>query len=72
MSAGFTTRRQHMRSTLGGHQITLLPQRGRGAGGEGRPQRESGAGGEGCPLGSRNVWRMAEQNVGPHAVVADA
>jgi hypothetical protein len=30
-------------------QITPLPQRGSGAGGEGRPQCGSGAGGEGCP-----------------------
>ena len=31
------------------HLITPLPQRGRGAGGEGRPQRGRGAGGEGRP-----------------------
>ena len=47
------------------NQFTPLPQRGRGAGGEGRPQRGRGAGGEGHPLGRGNVRRMTEQNVGP-------
>ncbi len=40
--------------------ITLLPQRGSGARGEGGPQRGSEARGESGPLGSGNVRRMAE------------
>ncbi len=45
--AGAILRRR--RSTIPSPQITPLPQRGRGAGGEGDPQRGSGAGGEGGP-----------------------
>jgi hypothetical protein len=37
------------------NQITPLPQRGRGAGGEGLPQRGRGAGGEGLPQRGRGA-----------------
>ena len=48
-------------------QITPLPQRGRGAGGEGYPQRGRGAGGEGYPQRGRGARGEGSPSPSPSA-----